>query len=478
MLPHPRPERRLPRPSEIIAAFDRVVIGQDAAKRALALAVYRHFLGLAASGGANEPSFGRQHVLLVGPTGSGKTRLVAELGKLLDVPMATCSATNLVDVGYVGDHVDGLVDRLLHAARGDPERAARGIIFVDELDKKRRSDGGSRDISGESVQEALLKLMDGVEVVVGKDARAVVIDTRGILFICAGAFAGVGDPDRREALGIGFGSESAGTVARVSDSVELDDLTRFGMIPELIGRFATIRRLHALTLPELERVLVEPVGSVLGRTTDFFARHGVELRVSAGAIRAMAERAAGLGTGARALERVATDVLEPTIWRFLQTDRRVGRIVVTQATVEHGRQAQFLGSGEGVHREEATELAARAVEPVREFARGGFTRTTGWTDAQVRERLEEVVAMLDPDGAPACAKEWWDRFATERAGELPTVLRLAEELAVRQASIAELFSAFVCADTSNIQAVLHYMDYTRLRHRGDDTKRPSSGRAP
>lgn len=478
MLPHSSAERPLPRPSEVIAALDRVVIGQDAAKRGLALAVYRHFLGLAASGDANEPSFGNQHALLVGPTGCGKTRLVLELGKLLDVPMAICSATNLVDVGYVGEHVDGLVDRLLHAARGDPRRAARGIIFVDELDKKRREGGGSRDVSGESVQEALLKLMDGVDVVLGKDARTVVVNTRGILFIGAGAFVGIGEQDSRQKEGIGFGRGSERNVASASDSVELDDLIRFGMIPELVGRFATIRRVHALTSAELERVLVEPVGSVIGRTTDFFARHGVELRVSNGAVRAMARRAARLGTGARALERVATEVIEPTIWRFLQTDRRVGRIVVTQATVEHGRQAQFHRSGDGSRREEANDLAVRATEPPRGIIRGGFTRTTGWTDAQVRERLDEVVAMLDLDGAPRVAKEWWNRFAIERDGSLPTVLRLAEELAIRQASIAELFSAFVHANTNNVQAVLHYLDYMRLKNRDDRAKRPGSGRAP
>ncbi|MCA8952058.1 MAG: AAA family ATPase [Planctomycetes bacterium] len=444
--------------------LDRVIIGQDKAKRALSLAVYRHQLGLSMDAGHNTPAFGPQHVLLVGPTGCGKTRLVRELGRLIDTPIATCSATNLVEVGYSGEHVDTVVHRLLHAAQGDVRRAERGIIFIDEIDKKRRVSDISRDVSGEGVQQSLLKLMDGAKVAIRREDETMMVSTRGILFVCAGAFPGIEQilDSHHQHGSLGFaciqGDPDTGTL-------ELDGhgaLVEFGMIPELLGRFTTVARLRPLTLNELERVLSDSKASVIHSTQAFAARHGAKLSVSKGAMRAIARRALSLGTGARALDRVATQALEPTIWRLLQEQRTVDRIEVTRRTVDEGQKARFFYGASRRAEEEDRPALPRLV--TREFGRvDGITNTRGWTHDQIRERLEEVLPSLEIEAAPKSARTWWQRFVDARDPDPRVVLRVAEELTKRKATIAELFTAFVCSATNSIQGIFHYLDYKRLK---------------
>ena len=459
--------RTLARPPQLVKELDRVIIGQDQAKRALALAVYRHQLGLATAGNGI-PAFGPQHVLLVGPTGCGKTRLVRELGRLVDTPIATCSATNLVEVGYSGEHIDSLVHRLVHAAQGDVRRAERGIIFIDEIDKKRRADDVSRDVSGEGVQQSLLKLMDGAEVAIRREGGTSMMSTSGILFVCAGAFAGIEkilEQGGHENL-LGFAGSSPDSTLVTRGFAEHGAFVEFGMIPELLGRFTTLARLRALTLDELERVLVDSEASVLRSTQAFVERHGARLRVSREAIRAIARRAHSIGTGARALDRVAADALQPAIWRLLQEPRQVTRIEISRKTVEDGQRARFhFGNGKAIHLTETPVLLPVATRDVRQLER--ITNTQGWTREQIRERLDEVLPSLQVGEASKPAAIWWRRFVADREDDLHVVLRVAEELMKRQASIPEFFNAFVRSATENIQGVLHYLDYRRLKDQVD-----------
>lgn len=406
VVPH-RKLARLPlsRPPKLVEDLDRIIIGQDQAKRALALAVYRHQLGLSEASEHNGPAFGPQHVLLVGPTGCGKTRMVRELGRLIDTPIATCSATNLVEVGYAGEHPDSIVHRLLHAADGDVRRAERGIIFIDEIDKKRRSTDGSRDISGEGVQQSLLKLMDGAKVAIRREGETTMVSTRGILFVCAGAFPGVEeilDSNHRRGT-LGFTGMQGDPDPSSPEFEGHGALVEFGMIPELLGRFTTVTRLRPLTLNELQRVLSDSKASIIRSTQAFAAKHGARLSISQGAMRAIARRALSLGTGARALDRVATQALEPTIWRLLQEQRTVDRIEVTRRTVDEGQKARFFYGASRRAAEEDRPALPRFV--TREFGRvDGITNTRGWTHDQIRERLEEVLPSLEIEAAPKSAR--------------------------------------------------------------------------
>ena len=234
------------------------------------------------------------------------------------------------------------------------------------------------------------------------------------------------------------------------------------MIPELLGRFTTVARLQPLTLNELQRVLADSKSSIIRSTQAFAAKHGAKLSVSAGAMQAIAQRALSLGTGARALDRITTQALEPTIWRLLQEQRPVNRIEITRRTVEKGQKARFFFGASQRTGEEDHPALPQCV--AREFGRiDGITNTRGWTHDQIRERLEEVVPYLEIDAAPKPARTWWQRFVDARKAEPGVVLRVAEELKKRDATIAELFTAFVCSATNSIQGILHYLDYKRLK---------------
>ena len=470
-----------PTPAQIVAALDRTVFGQAAAKRTLALAVYKHYVGLA----SNEvdslpPAFGHQHVLMIGPTGSGKTHLVRELARFVSAPVAFCPATRLVETGYVGEQVESVVRSLLAVAGGDASRAARGIIVLDEIDKIRRAGGSGRDVSGQGVQNGLLTLLDGVRVPVHRDDQSSTIDTSGILFLAAGAFVGLDEIVARRAGATDLlGFSARGRVPAVAAPCTTEDLIEYGLIPEFVGRFRHVCRLDGLEVGDLARLVVEVEGSAMRRTQDFLAAHGAHLEFTRPALHALAKRAAELGTGARALERVVAEVIEPIEWRVLAREARACRVVVGVAAVRDPRLARLLPLRTRQHasvdrlRERAQALAPPTDAPIREF-----TNTRGWPVERIRERIAVVRERIRYPSATTLARTWWDSFEQGNQQRLPHILRLMEELVVRKSSIDEFFIAYGEAKTEHIQATLHYLDYLRLKREQEESEKKVGPRKP
>lgn len=317
---------RLPSPMEIVAQLDRVVRGQNRAKRDLACCAYRHYMTAAYRERHPElrHPFGKRHVLLIGPTGAGKTHLVRSLTAILGVPLAFASATNLVEAGYVGEHIDTVFRRLYLAANRDASAAARGIVYVDEIDKVRRQDvGGQRDVSGEGVQTSLLTPLDGCPVEVKTEDVRITIDSSNVLFICTGAFGGLADTIRnrlgsRQTLGF---SVQGGGVPELSDDEalargELQDIEAYGFIPEFLGRFAVISTVKSLNRDDLVAILRDIDESPLARQKRWFQQHGIELQVTDDALVELADSAIRNGTNARGLERALAKMLAKLDWRL------------------------------------------------------------------------------------------------------------------------------------------------------------------
>ena len=375
-------ELELPKPNEIFDFLETHIVGQETAKRALSVAVYNHYKRVIASEtkdsgigtDIDEVEVAKSNVLVVGPTGCGKTYLAQTLAKLLNVPFAMADATALTEAGYVGEDVENVLLKLLQAADWDVKRAERGIIYIDEIDKigrKAENPSITRDVSGEGVQQGLLKILEGtVSAVPPQGGRKhpqqdyVQLDTTNVLFIVAGAFAGIEDiiSNRIGKRGIGFGSQLHTPLdeQEIYAKILPEDLLKFGLIPEFIGRLPVLTSVTHLDREDLTRILIEPKNALVKQYQKMFALDEVELDFEQLALEAIADRALERGTGARGLRAIMEEILQPVMFEVPSRDDGV-KIVITEAVVTEGREPLMLTRADSAAESSDTKKRRRSA---------------------------------------------------------------------------------------------------------------------